>query len=335
MNNMEWSIIFWIFIFIVFLLLKKSMHNSTVNLLKSLLRLFLQPAFQIFLIYQLIVISLLIIASIRMNMTVWLIKDYLLTVFISILPFTSGKDYGFSFKIIGKVLFQSFTISTIISFLTSQYTFSLIAELILVPLVLFITILIAVADTNSNYSKVSKLFNFILLLLAITMLVHSIFELILNLKDLDSLEFWIDFFSDFIFWILNIPILIFWQYINQLDFLLSFLDIKKNVFSFFIYLFKIRLLYIRNRKHLKTVDLSNILKLTRSGIAKKCYFVILKNTTSTEDIKNIILLLRTNHGPVSIYPDGKKIYPLKIVCIDENSNLLFKWQDPLIKDYLI
>jgi len=66
------------------------------------------------------------------------------------------KDNSF----IKTILFESFKLALVAEFLLNLYTFSLAVELILVPSVIFISLLITVANTNTEFNVVKKFLSF-------------------------------------------------------------------------------------------------------------------------------------------------------------------------------
>lgn len=334
MSNTEWSLLIWFLIIVILIFLSNKTRSSLIDLIKSFFALTRQPALKIFYIYQLLLMSFLLLFIKKYHLDIWFIKDYLITSVSSIAPFMFKSTYRFSINELYKTLLYSFSISSIVSFIIDQYTFSLIAELIIVPIVSLITILIVMANSKPEYKQTSKFLNLILVLIVIGTLSNSIIKLVLHYKDVKTLMFWMNYFSNFIFWALNIPLLFFWQYISQLDTLLICLNKKKTVFSFFVYLLKSRLLFLKNRKRIRNVTLSNIKNIKRGGVMQKFYWITVKKGISVNEMDNIILMIRTNSGPRTIYPKNEKVFPLRIILnYDDYSGIPKEWSDKNLDDY--
>lgn len=334
MNNLEWSLLIWGIIALLLLLKNKSTRSATIDVLRSLLDLLKQPALKLFCSYQIILLFFLFLIICKFNLDFWIIKDYLITSFFSILPFASDTNYDFSLNQISHTLLSSFTISAIISFLTSQYTFSILTELIIVPILFLLGTMIAIANKNSEYEKTAKFLRYLIFIILTITVIHSIIDIVINYKDMYSVMFFINYFSDFIFWFVNIPLLFIWQYVNQLDILLSFLSIKKKPSSFFIYLIKNRLLLIINLKRINKVNLAKIKLIKRGGLGKRFYWITVSKDTSMDELNDIVLMIRTLRGPLDIYPDHKKIFPLKIIFnYDDYSGIPMSWSDKLLDKF--
>src|SRR5699024_9314332 len=92
----------------------------------------------------------------------------------------------------------------IVEFLIGEYPFSLLTELLLVPIISFLFLLEFFAGTRNNYQDVSKFLSSILIIPGFFILFRSI---ILSLTD------WDNFFSFNTFITFSTPVLLFYIYI--------------------------------------------------------------------------------------------------------------------------
>lgn len=82
----------------------------------------------------------------------------------------------------------------ILEFVVNLYSFSLTAELIVIPIVSFIVMLNAFAESKPEYKQVSKLLNFILGVFGLYLIAFTFREIILDFQNLASLKNLRDFF---------------------------------------------------------------------------------------------------------------------------------------------
>ncbi len=82
----------------------------------------------------------------------------------------------------------------ILEFVINLYSFSLPAELIVIPIVSFIVLLNAFAESKPEYKQVSKLLNFILGVFGLYLIAFTFMEIVLDFRNFASLKNLRDFF---------------------------------------------------------------------------------------------------------------------------------------------
>ena len=87
-----------------------------------------------------------------------------------------------------KVIVDTIKIVIIIEFIVNTYTFSLVGELVLIPVVTFILILGVVAKTDEKNSSVAKLTNGLLIIIGIVILIFAISNVVSDYKNFVSLD---------------------------------------------------------------------------------------------------------------------------------------------------
>lgn len=185
-NNREIAIFFWIILFFGWILSHKSMRKSTVGLIKS---------FMVFSILTTIFCMLVYISTIILFFNYLAIWDF------SLLKDTIYWTFGFAFiqlvnindsekdeKFFKKTLLNSFKIIVIIEFLTNLYTFSLVVELIALPLILIFTMVSTYSENKEENRAVKKLSDTLLSLYGITVLSFSIYHAILDFSNLATIN---------------------------------------------------------------------------------------------------------------------------------------------------
>jgi hypothetical protein len=171
-NTREIAIICWLFVLILWAFSQKNIRNSLFGVLKSL--------------FQIKILSVIIVAIIYTGLTVlllakigiweWiLLKDtiYWFTAVAFVLMMSTNKanqEKGFFIKI----LKDNLKIILFLEFILTLYTFNLIAEIILVPILVFIGAMSAVSELKKEYLPVKKLFDFILSLIGIFFIIFAL-----------------------------------------------------------------------------------------------------------------------------------------------------------------
>ncbi len=181
MNTREIAIIIWVIVFLIIIFIIKNTRKAMFNLFKSFFCTKLIFPFIGMTLY-ISLISYLLSQIGLLNLS--LIKDVIIWFIIGAIPLfykTSeiNKKYKNFFR---NSIFEFISITTIISFIYNFYTFNIIIELILVPIVLILTLLIVVSKTNEEYKNVGKMFNIFLTLIFLGLFIIFIHYLLINLN---------------------------------------------------------------------------------------------------------------------------------------------------------
>ncbi|WP_415626266.1 hypothetical protein [Oenococcus sp.] len=241
----------------------------------------------------------------------------------SILPNTFKISGKVKYENLKKRLLSSITLAAFVSFLINQYVYSLITELIIVPIFVIFAALIGISQSLKEKSS-ANFFQYIILVFTIFALIHS-FILIIKTRDFINLSFWISFLTDALGWLINIPLLFLFSYVGQLDLILNFFVEKKTFLSFFRYL----LVNMRIRKQLdvKQLNTTLITKVELGGLLRKCYQITFKDRATKIDADRFILAFRTMKGPKSMYKGMDQFFPLRINCINGSHHRIDFWED--------
>jgi len=210
LSNREISILIWSVVF--FTILIASSKGSFGNLWAVIKMLFSKqfiPFYIIFGLYFFIVISLL------KKLSIWefpLYKDFIywfLTT--AIVLFFSSNKFD-TYKAFNKVILTAISVTIIIEFIIGFYNFSLFWELILIPIVTFISLLSLVSEMkkdDQNTKLVAKYLKNILSIIGIGVLVYGIYQLIVSYNELFTLSNLKSFLLPPIFTLIFLPIIYF------------------------------------------------------------------------------------------------------------------------------
>lgn len=209
-SNREISLIIWSVIGIVILLiLAKNSISDIIDLLKNLFSKFLIPFYILFALYFYLIIN-----SIK-SLNLWetaLYKDFIFWFITSglVIFFNSNKldDYG-DFK---RIILKLFSINIIAEFIIGFNNFSLITELILIPVLLFFSLLYVFAEHHKEkygYHSVVRLLNTGLGLFGITIFFYSIFKVFKSYEQFFTISNLKSFLFSPFFTLIFLPIIYF------------------------------------------------------------------------------------------------------------------------------
>lgn len=174
-SNRELSIIIWIFILIILFSISREVRKSFRDILPTLFDEKIVDVVLLMLIYtELMVLVLTIIEF--WNFT--LLKDTIYWVLLVGFPLLLDMDkINKEENHIKSILKNSIKGIIIIEFITNFYNFSLIVELVLIPVVTFISLLQVVSKTKPEWNKVYNLLTWVLALLGISVFIYSVSEI--------------------------------------------------------------------------------------------------------------------------------------------------------------
>ena len=176
-STRELSLIIWIAIGLLIGLYSKSFRSLLKQLILTFLKSRILPVFLLFSIYT---ISLIYLFGMFHLWDVTLLKDTIFW-FISVallLFFTinNAKNTGF-FK---KAFIETFKLTIVIEYIVNLYTFNLIVELMLFPILLIMFIIPVVTESNPNQKqlgeKIKSLSSFFGLIIFIIIIIKSVIE---------------------------------------------------------------------------------------------------------------------------------------------------------------
>jgi hypothetical protein len=172
-STRELALFIWIIVFVFLISLKKDVRKSIGRLLKALFSKHIFRAFIFLTIYVLLNLYLLNLIglwdkSLTKDSTFWFCTLALVTFF----KINNARD----FKFFNEILLDSVKWIVVIEFLINFYTFGLWTELILVPIMVFISVIQAYAETDKKYESVQRLFQNIISIIGFVLLVYIIYR---------------------------------------------------------------------------------------------------------------------------------------------------------------
>lgn len=203
-NNREIAIAFWIIIVVIILIFTragKEFFKSVIPILfckKFVVFYFVFLSFLCFVIYSLYKIN------------VWspkLVKDTIFWVMFVELPvFAKAIEEAKDAHFFRKLIKDNITISVVIEFLIGFWTFDLWVEILLVPFLVFISALYAVAEREKKHKPAKCFLHGILTLLGMLSFVYAIYNLVRSPQDFFSIDTLKVFVLPLALLVLNLPV---------------------------------------------------------------------------------------------------------------------------------
>lgn len=185
-NNREVAAAFWLLVFAVWALRKIEIRRSIGEVFRAFWHLkIVAPVFLMFL-YVAGVVALLVAIGMW---EVGLLKDtivwFLVGAMAMMMRFATADDTDDIFR---KILTDSIRIVILLEFLVNTYTFPLIIELILVPLLTFIAMIDVVASMNEEHAIVARLAKGIQMIAGFVILGIAVNRAVADFQNLKSLD---------------------------------------------------------------------------------------------------------------------------------------------------
>lgn len=203
-STREFSIIIWLLIIISLLMMKK---ETRVILIDGIKLLFEPGIIIILFIYFLYIAVITIFLS---NLSIWnriYLKDIIIwSIFVGLMNYVrsiTDENFGFNLR---KLIKDNINATIIVEFIISIFTFNMILELIIVPIVTILSVLSVYTERNSNYETVHKIFDVIMggfgLLLAFKTIEVGIHEY----KNLNIKDTLVSFMIPIVYLLLSLPL---------------------------------------------------------------------------------------------------------------------------------
>ena len=186
-NNRELATAFWLLVFAVWALRKTEIRKSIGRLFRAFWHFKIVSSVCLMLLYVTGMVALLAAISIwEVNLLKDTIVWFLVGAMAMMMRFATADDTDNIFR---KILVDSIKVVILLEFLVNTYTFPLVIELILVPLLTFIAMIDVVASMNEEHAIVAKLAKGIQMVAGFVILgiaANRTFADFQNLKSLDT-----------------------------------------------------------------------------------------------------------------------------------------------------
>ena len=227
-SNREISIFIWTLVIVLFLLFSKKLRTSLFKTIKiffgkTILKIVgMAFGYYVALIYLLHYIGIWDFSLIK-DTIIWFIVVGLVLLFST----TKARDTGF-FR---QILLDSIKWSLFLEFIINFHSFSLWVEILIIPLITFLFLTQAFAETKQEYEPANKLLTYILAIIGLSLITYSVYKTILIYAEFLTWDNLLSFILAPILTFLFMPFLYFFAlYMNYSDFFihLNFLTNDKS-----------------------------------------------------------------------------------------------------------
>lgn len=186
MNNREIAFSIWISLIIIIFLFQKDVRKSMIGVIKAFF------AWKLSVIYILMILYMSTIVLFLYEIQLWnntLIKDTILWIgFVGFLMLASSNKVSKDPNYFRKIILDNLKIVVIIEFITNAYVFNIYVELILVPIIIFFSILSAYTTVYDQYKQIKVVIDYVLISLGLIIFIYAFFKIISSYKDFASLD---------------------------------------------------------------------------------------------------------------------------------------------------
>jgi hypothetical protein len=171
-NNRELSIIIWVIFIIILFFISKEVRNSFKEVIRALCDEKIVDVSLLMIIYSGLMILFLTLFGFwersLIKETVYWILFVGFPLLLDINKINSEKNY------IKTILKDTFKGIIIIEFISNFYNFSLLVELVLIPIITFLELLRIISRDKPEYDNVYKLLNWIVFIFGIVVLIYTV-----------------------------------------------------------------------------------------------------------------------------------------------------------------
>lgn len=308
LSSRELAILSWIGLFLIYALCNSTIRQSVRDIVISAGKVVSQPVFQIFVAYQL----LLIVGFEKYHLpglTFASIKDYLILFIFTITPFLIKARMDTFWK----AFIQSFGFGAIGQFFISTYTFSYWIEMILMPTIVFVSV-VGVTISISD-SRVKNVVNGLLSIVGWILIIHSIISVLnTGFKQMLSWSYLEGIAIEPITWIINLPLVILAIPMIQYDVIDNFRAPKKNALRVLLHsiIFLIGWMSLicftglRLRRAVRDVH--------SGGLLGRRMQIFINSNVGLWKVKMIQYLYRYMLMPRHDYHHGNRSIPIRVEC---------------------
>lgn len=310
-STRELAIITWMGIILMYILHNHSMRQSLIDIVNAACKFLVQPVFQIFIVYQLG----LGIVFIRLNIpgfTFASIKDYSILFFFTMIPFLIKVKLDAFWK----SFVRSVGLGAIGQFFISTYTLPYWAEMLLVPLIVFLAVVSVIASSEHN-SNVENMMNSFFTIAGWILIIHSILALLnAGFKQILTWNYLEGLAIEPITWMINLPLVILAIPMIQYDMIDSFRMHKKNAVRVLLHSVE----FLIGRMFLFWVPVQKLHHFVRSvntgGLRGLKMNVFISPGATVWEVKMIQLSYRYMLMPRTDYKNGNRSIPIRVQCQD-------------------
>lgn len=201
-NNREKAIILWLIILVVLASLKTSIRNSIKHLINAF---FQKKLVQIYLAMILYVVGVTILLK---KFEFWDVKNlpttlkwFFIVAFVMLFNFEKANNPDY-FK---NSLRDNLKVLVIVEFIVNLYVFNILVEFLVFPIILMLSIILALSETDSKYESVNKFLNGTFAIIGIFLLFYAVNQIISDFSGFITYKNLNDFYQPILYSLAFIP----------------------------------------------------------------------------------------------------------------------------------
>lgn len=186
LNNREIAVAFWLLLLIGYFLAKQKTRESIYQVLKAALHFKILTPLILFITYT---TALIILLSKIDLWEIYLLKDTVL--WVTLVGIALFFRFGTSKKpqnLFKEIIIDNISIIVFIEFIFNTYTFSLLGEILFIPVVTFIAILNAFAELKKEHKAVKKLTENLLAIIGLVIFSIAVYKAVNDFSALNNIE---------------------------------------------------------------------------------------------------------------------------------------------------
>lgn len=185
-NNRELASFFWFIIALIFMLFKKSIRNSIGQILIALFQKKILSIIIAAFIYSGSIILLLYLARIwNATMVKTSIYWFFMTALVILFNLQKTDENNDYFK---NIILDNFKFVLLLEFIVNIHNFSLLFEILFIAIIVFLSLILALAGTDDKYRIVEKSVSVLFSVVGLTLLVFSIIDIVKSIQDYTNFE---------------------------------------------------------------------------------------------------------------------------------------------------
>lgn len=176
----------WIIGFIIFVILWKQTRKQSLSLIKAAL------ARKIVMMFLFVCFYFCLITLLFTKLSFWkfiYLKDIIIWVLLSAIPTCFSRiTKPFKVEDLKQIIIENITLTAIVEYIISSFTFDLWIELVMVPIIAFFALLKVISDSKEEFKKVSKLLNAILVIVGVFIIGGTIYVAVRDYLEINVID---------------------------------------------------------------------------------------------------------------------------------------------------
>lgn len=298
-NSREISIGIWFFILFIFIMSKAAVRDSLKIVVIAFLNKKILIPFLLMFLYSIVLLYLLQELSLFKSHQ---IKNFIFWFFsVGALTFFRMNEIAQDSYYFSNAIKDSLKLLIIFQFIVSFYTFDIWLELLFVPLVGFITVMLAFTQLDEEYKTVEKIFTYLIQIIGLIIILFTIYSLITNIGEFVQEKTFYDFVVPTLLSLMILPY--FYLLVMYINYETVFIRIN---------------FFIKDKNLLRYAKFKSLIKFNFRTMKLKRWAdnLVTKNIKSKLDIDNSIneiykLIALEKNPPVVLEKDGWSPYIAK------------------------